>query len=291
LDFREGDFKTVIASTPEGVIYSLGNGSQSEKLTAEWALGSPQKGQTYVLKRENSYYESRLSYFVMLGALDVTVGHSPATPEDMETAVGRKLQPKEIRLCFGCHTTASMTSGKLSPENALPGVTCEACHGPGSNHIELMKARHRKGKAGSNAILNPASLSPSDSVDFCGACHKTWADLLEMPEVQPEVEIRFQPYRLVQSLCWGKKGDPRLTCVACHDPHKPLVHDPEAYDSKCLACHSQQRTSTELSPAPSACKVGTGQCVTCHMPKYSLPQIHGVYTDHEIRIVQASSVQ
>ncbi len=242
LDFREGDFKTVIAWTPEGDSYSRSNGSQSAMLTADWAFGSPQKGQTYLLKEESAYYESRLSYFVKLQSLDVTVGHSPSVPEDIKAAVGRKLQAKEIRLCFGCHTTASMTSGILSPEDAVPGVTCEACHGPGAKHVALMKSREGEGRL--KAILNPALLTPSDSVDFCGACHKTWADVLEMPKFQGLLEIRFQPYRLEQSRCWGAKGYSRLTCVACHDHHKPLVHDPEAYDSKCLACHSRRPSST-----------------------------------------------
>ena len=32
---------------------------------------------------------------------------------------------------------------------------------------------------------------------------------------------RSAPYRLVTSRCWGK-GDQRLECTACHDPHAPL---------------------------------------------------------------------
>lgn len=291
LTFHEGEFATVISSTPEGVRYSVSDGSQSTRLTANWALGSPQKGQTYILKQEDAYYESRVSYFVKLQALDVTVGHPPSVPQDIKAAVGRKLQAREVRLCFGCHTTASMTSGIVSPESALPGVTCEACHGPGAKHVEFMEAPDGKREAALKAILNPATLSPSESVDFCGACHRTWADVLEMPNMMSTVEIRYQPYRLEQSRCWGKKGDARLVCVACHDPHKPLVRDLEAYDSKCLACHSQRVASTPLSPAKSVCKMATSQCVRCHMPRYSIPQIHGVFTDHEIRIVHGSDTK
>jgi hypothetical protein len=290
LNFREGDFTTDIRSTPEEVLYSVSDGAQSTKLTATWALGSPQKGQTYILNQGDDYYESRVSYFVKLDGLDITVGHAPSVPEDMKTAVGRKLQAREVRLCFGCHTTASMTLGIVSPDKALPGVTCEACHGPGAKHVESMEASDVKGTGGRKAIFNPGILSPSEQVDFCGACHKTWADVLETPSVQGAIEIRYQPYRLEQSRCWGKNGDPRITCVACHNPHKPLLHDPEAYDSKCLACHSKRLASTAMSSPRSVCKIATGKCVTCHMPQYSIPQIHGVFTDHEIRIVQPRSM-
>ena len=48
--------------------------------------------------------------------------------------------------------------------------------------------------------------------------------------------LRSQPYRLQSSRCWSAR-DVRLTCVACHDPHRPLVTDGRAYDERCLTCH------------------------------------------------------
>lgn len=119
----------------------MSDGSQTTKLTATWALGSPQKGQTYILKQGDDYCESRVSYFVKLDGLDITVGHPPSVPEDIKTAVGRRLQAREVRLCFGCHTTASMTSGTVLPDKALPGVTCGACHGPGAKHVESIEVK------------------------------------------------------------------------------------------------------------------------------------------------------
>jgi hypothetical protein len=134
-------------------------------------------------------------------------------------------------------------------------------------------------------ITNPAELSPVDSVDFCGACHRTWADVaLEMPATVGVMKIRFQPYRLEMSRCWGKSGDARITCVACHDPHMPLAHEPEAYDAKCLACHSAGVEAKGIG-AKTTCKVATSRCVSCHMPKYELPQTHALFTDHDIRVV------
>jgi hypothetical protein len=124
-------------------------------------------------------------------------------------------------------------------------------------------------KQGAVEIKDPADLSSSDSVDFCGACHSTWADVVAAAAKPGPGKIRFQPFGLEQSRCWGTNGDARITCVACHDPHRPLVHEPSAYDSKCLACHG---------------------LVTCHMPKYELPQTHAVFTDHEIRVVHASAL-
>ncbi len=76
--------------------------------------------------------------------------------------------------------------------------------------------------------------------------------------------------------------------MACHDPHQPLVHEPSAYDSKCLACHGVRTESTGTHVAKTVCKVANSNCVTCHMPKYELLELHAVFTDHDIRVVCAS---
>ena len=34
------------------------------------------------------------------------------------------------------------------------------------------------------------------------------------------------------------------------------------------------------------CKVGTKDCVTCHMPRLELPGAHRAFTDHKIRVVR-----
>jgi hypothetical protein len=88
---------------------------------------------------------------------------------------------------------------------------------------------------GPSTIMNPKYLSASDSVDFCGACHRTWADVaMGMSTNMGAAKVRFQPYRLEMSRCWGAGVDARITCIACHDPHQRLVHELSSYDAKCL---------------------------------------------------------
>jgi RNA polymerase sigma factor (sigma-70 family) len=141
------------------------------------------------------------------------------------------------------------------------------------------------------AILNPAKLDPAASVDFCGACHATFWDV-KLANEQGIAALRSQPNRLQSSRCWGA-GDARLTCVACHDPHVPLVREAASYDTRCLSCHVQAAASS-TTPARTtpdhpgrACPVARESCVTCHMPKYDAPGMHHEFTDHWIRIVRA----
>ncbi len=245
-------------------------------------------GQTYIYRQKDDLYESHVSFYTGPQALDITPGHEHSVPANLAEALGRKMEPSEIQRCFGCHTTASTTADSTSksqfePERASWGVTCEACHGPGADHVAAMKAGAENGRA---LIFNPARLDPVASVDFCGACHRTWQDVVGNGLIGAGMlNVRFAPYRLENSRCW-KQQDARITCVACHDPHKPLVQEAESYDSRCVQCHVQHGAKPTKALPGKACPVATSKCVTCHMPKYSPPTLHSSFTDHWIRVVK-----
>ena len=122
---------------------------------------------------------------------------------------------------------------------AMPGISCEACHGAGAKHVAATKAGDLD--LGEAAIVNPKYLKPVELVDFCGACHTTWWDAKRIGATGV-ANVRFQPYRLECSRCWGK-GDARLTCISCHNPHQPLVRESRAYDNRCLSCHASSKQS------------------------------------------------
>ncbi len=288
LNFQEPGFSYSLARSQAGeVTYSVANGGERLSADAVWAFGVGQVGQTYILEKDGTYIEGRISYFPSLGAMDISPGHSTKPPQKIEDALGRRMDSGSTRLCFGCHTTAATTSQRSEPEKATPGVTCEACHGPGARHVEAMNGK--ADSRGSAALLNPADLSSADSVDFCGACHRTSADVEAlMPANIGVLSVRFQPYRLEKSRCWKENGDARIACIACHDPHKPLVRELSAYDSRCLACHFAKPGPQVEMAAKTVCKVGTSNCASCHMPKYEVPQVHAQFTDHYIRVVLAT---
>ena len=166
-----------------------------------------------------------------------------------------------------------MTKNQFDPSHAIPGVMCEGCHGPGAGHVEAEKAGVESAKT---LIFNPARLDPVERVDFCGACHRTWQDVVGTGLTGAgEFNVRFAPYRLENSKCW-KSQDARLTCTACHDPHKPLVRDPASYDSNCLQCHATKGTAAQSAKSGVACPVAVTGCVTCHMPKVAPPNLHSI---------------
>ena len=282
LEFQLGPYSYELATDAQKSTLTVSKGQESLSADLQWAFGIGHMGQTYIYKQKDDLYESHLSFYTEPQALDITPGHEHSTPANLVEALGRKMEPSEIKRCFGCHTTASTTKDQFEPEHASWGVTCEACHGPGADHVAAMKVSAEKGK---ELIFNPARLDPVASVDFCGACHRTWQDVVGNGLIGAGMlNVRFAPYRLENSRCW-KQQDARITCIACHDPHKPLVQEVESYDSRCLQCHVQRGVRPTKSQPGKACPVAQSKCVTCHMPKYRPPTLHSSFTDHWIRVV------
>jgi hypothetical protein len=277
---QSGPYNFAITKAGDKWNFSVSDGSQTITEPIIWAFGFNHKGQAFLVEHNGVIYDTRLSYYSALQDLDIATGHPEGTPPTLEAALGRSMQQFETSHCFGCHATASTTSGNFDPRRATLGVTCEACHGPGAKHAAAMRAG--KIEEGRRAIFNPAALGPVASLDFCGACHRTWGDVLEMGTSGVR-NVRFQPYRLERSRCWGK-GDARLKCTACHNPHETIVRDAAFYDAKCLACHVTSGAPTTRDHPGRACPTATKNCVTCHMPPAEISSMHAPFTDHRIRI-------
>jgi len=276
MTFAAPPYTYQIVRKASGSVYSVTDGAQTIAVPIGWAFGLGESGQTYVFERNGTFYESRMSYYRALDGLDFTPTPSRAASATLEDALGRKmLYAGETQRCFGCHTTAATTKSKFDPSRLIPGVTCEACHGPGAKHVAAMKAK--KMEQGLKSILDPGQLDPVDLADFCGACHRTFVDVSLTRRFGIQ-NLRFQPYRLERSQCWVKsKGG--ITCLACHNPHQPRTRDDASYDEKCQSCHAANRPAQH-------CAVSSNNCVSCHMPKYDMPGMHFKFTDHFIRIVR-----
>lgn len=265
----------------------VSSGNQSTHADVAWTFGAGVVGQTFVLETKSGWYDSEITSFRGLhGGMAISPAHKPPPEEGgLERALGESLTPKVAARCFGCHTTTSTTKDQFDPEHAIPGIGCESCHGPGLAHV--VAANMNMIADAKALIFTPRSLNPVESVDFCGACHMTSADVVET-NLFVSSNVRFPPYRLEKSRCWGVRGDQRLVCYACHDPHKPLVTEASSYDQRCLSCHNAQANQLpdRAGSAREVCPKAAANCTTCHMPKYYVPEMHAKFTDHFIRIVR-----
>lgn len=202
-----------------------------------------------------------------------------------------KPPPDSPMECNGCHTTQMNALNQTLEEGY---VGCEACHGPGSDHI------NNEGDA--EKILS------SNSADICGRCHsgnQSDDDGRWMTGYQPGTKlsdipglklIPVDPEKLPPSVTdihpsltynmWlvsghgkepgrniqinGKEWTGPITCVACHNPHHSdhpfqMMMKPEKL---CAECHLQrevqkgsgakgiEETRSLHTPSP---------CFSCHM--------------------------
>lgn len=254
-------------------IYTVTDGIETFTTPLGWAFGLGAAGQTYVFEKDRKFYESRVSYYRVPDALDMTMGAQKLHPTTILEAAGRYMGPREAALCFGCHSTNGASNGKLTLDTMTPGVQCERCHGPTENHLEALKT----GNMALFAMKKLSTMTTEETSNFCGQCHRTWAQIA-MNGPHGTANVRFQPYRLANSKCYDAE-DRRISCLACHDPHREVDHNDANYDSKCLACHGGGK------PGALACKVSSKQpCVSCHMVRVELPGGHHKFTDHDIRI-------
>ena len=83
--------------------------------------------------------------------------------------------------CVFCHNVApdpgrDPASGRFATTVAELGVACEACHGPGAEHVArnadpLRRLTLQLTDAADPTIVNPARLTPARAADLCGRCH------------------------------------------------------------------------------------------------------------------------
>lgn len=171
--------------------------------------------------------------------------------------------------CVGCHVTNFDPAAKTWTEM---GEGCEACHGPGSEHLA--------GADKKTTVVNPKNLDKAKQSMVCGQCHSVGKDpsgkfafpvgfrpgddlAAKFVDAKPVAPGRNQQYsELIQS----KHGPAGVGCADCHDPHnvagiKGQLRKP--VNDLCLGCHAA-KIKDMATHAPTAPAGST--CATCHMP-------------------------
>src|SRR5579884_26371 len=275
LTFRQDQYSWTIERMGDQSWYEVTDGVNRIRVPIDWAFGLGAAGQTYVIRRNDSWYESRVSYYKQLNGLDLTVGARKLTPRTLDEALGRQLSERGALECFNCHASGAVTEGVLHTDSLTPGVQCFRCHEGANAHL----AGFLKADAPKTYPPDLKKLSSEDVSSFCGQCHRTWATIATNGP-HNVANVRFQPYRLTNSKCYDTADD-RIRCITCHDPHAEVVRDVAFYDTRCQACHSPNG-----KPGAKLCTVGKKDCATCHMPKTLIPEAHNKFTDHWIRVVR-----
>lgn len=248
--------------------------SPTRSVPLDWCFGSGRHACTWIGTLTDSWggtdlVEFRWTWYAQQQEFDITPGQPSAPDQRTFGGLGVLYDQPKARRCFACHASyLPVDSGRIDEAQLRPGVTCQRCHGPQSRHVA---------GEGSSSPERLGRLPQDESVRRCAQCHR------HADEFDPQVVsasnvdiVRFQPVGLAQSACFQKSST--LTCVTCHDPHRPMEVQDSAGIWQCTQCHDPER------PSQTLCRLGRrDDCLSCHMPKVrGGPPIW--FTDHWIRV-------
>lgn len=209
--------------------------------------------------------------------------------------------------CAECHSTnlQKYYSAKTSSYNTQwseINVSCEACHGPGSKHVEFAQAKKLsktitgfsyqaqqplswKFKQG-DEIASPQGKKNPDHINMCGSCHSLRTQLMENTSGQDfhdssrlqllnkgsyfdDGQIREEVF-VMGSFLQSKMHAKGVTCNNCHNPHsgKVLIKG----NGLCGQCHDPKVYDASKHHHHAASSTGAA-CVNCHMPNRTYMQV------------------
>ena len=207
--------------------------------------------------------------------------------------------------CAECHSTEliknySPADNSYNTTWSDINVACEACHGPGKQHVDLARAgRFEAGYkaeesglayvspealewtyAKGDPIANPKGTPTTAHIDMCGGCHSRRSPVQSPNEISgyhdkyrlqaldqglyfADGQIEDEVY-VLGSFLQSKMHAQGVTCMNCHNPHSgKLIAEP---NQVCAQCH---QPATFDTPQHHLHAKGTegAQCVNCHMPE------------------------
>jgi hypothetical protein len=279
--YEHGGYTYSIRLDSGKALYTVSDGHDSIAEPLFIAIGA--NGQVFYFQHQGKFYRAAINYSSSEKKLVLDGEFNKVVPVSLESAFGTPITDESMRSCLRCHSPGTAAANQFDINRFDPGVSCEACHGPGAVHAAAM----RNGNAHKDLIFNPAHLGPAEELDFCGDCHHSIQEVKEGKFRGTRTAIP-QAYRLAGSRCWNAT-DQRSRCTFCHDPHAPMMKDTAAYDEKCLACHAGgASTPPRTDQTGKSCPVGKRDCAHCHMPRQATAD--GVFTDHRIRVVRQGEV-
>ncbi len=161
--------------------------------------------------------------------------------------------------CFKCHTTGPSPEGSWNGIAAdslgtfsEPGIRCEGCHGPGSEHVASL------------GTVKPPLIGDDLRINRCGDCHQRGGTTNAIPASGGYIRHHEQLNEMRASAHGDGQGTD-LTCATCHDTHVPLRYADAAGEgmsgikTTCETCHPNHEILVNGSPKNI-------DCVDCHMP-------------------------
>ncbi|PQJ69742.1 tetratricopeptide repeat protein [Polaribacter butkevichii] len=187
-------------------------------------------------------------------------------------------------MCSDCHSTNvrknyDQKTDSYNTKFAIINVNCEACHGPGKQHVSDVEKLGEKYVA-SGTFQMTTDTAPRELVDECARCHMRreqfseffnfegtvldhyYPQLLEERLYQADGQILDEDY-VYGSFLQSKMYQNDVTCTNCHDAHTLKLK----FDGNklCAQCHVPEKFDTPEHHFHQPNTEGA-KCINCHMP-------------------------
>lgn len=212
-------------------------------------------------------------------------------------------------MCAECHTTGfkkgydSLTD-TFSTSFFEMDVSCEACHGPASNHVSWAKKPEmaRESVKNFNLVKTTRDLDTNEFIDLCARCHSRRASISDFNHSKKDIMDYMIPSLLTDNLyhpdgqileevyvygsfVQSKMFQRDVKCSDCHDVHSQELKIPG--NDLCLTCHRSDTYDSENHHFHKKVYKGKNSagddCIRCHMPETTYMGIDK-RADHSIRI-------
>jgi tetratricopeptide (TPR) repeat protein len=210
-------------------------------------------------------------------------------------------------MCAECHSTDvrknyDPQTGRYATMFSEIDVSCEACHGPGSTHVQLATSRSLfwDRKLGYGLARLKGDETENDlQIEACAPCHsrrgmiaagfEAGHDLCDFFDPAPLREMLYHADGQIKdevyvygSFVQSKMYHKGIRCTDCHDPHSLQLKAPG--NQVCTSCHQHPAGKYDT---PSHHKHVPGKpgsmCVDCHMPERTYMAVDP-RRDHSLRI-------
>jgi len=212
-------------------------------------------------------------------------------------------------MCAECHSTNLLKNFNAATNTydttwSEIDVSCEACHGPGSDHVAWadIQPMARPDLPDYGLVVRTGGITSLEQVELCAPCHSRRSELGDwdhsttalldshLPSVLDEGLYHADGQILDEVYVWGSFTQSKMyandvRCTDCHDAHSMKLKF-EGNDL-CLQCHRTDAYDTSEHHFHK--KIHEGEpsdgalCIKCHMPEQPYMVIDE-RADHSLRV-------
>ncbi len=204
--------------------------------------------------------------------------------------------------CYGCHVSQLTTNFNLTYDSyettwKEPGINCETCHGPSSEHVRIFKNLKEGEEPEEIGLIVTKKFTPAQHNASCAPCHAKMQPItasympgdryfdnydlttFENADFYADGRDLGENYTYTGWMMNPCKAESDLHCVTCHTSSGRNRFKENPNDA-CVKCHPG---NVENVAAHSGHKAGSegAICVNCHMPKTEFGRM--IRSDHSFR--------